>query len=788
LDKPETLKPNSIEPAPERLRILIVLNLEWNPRLGAVRVYMELAEQWRSAGHLVEHFSLSDAFPGAHGARAGFALRQLFFAYRAAAFVRKNAARFDVVDALIGSLAASKKKLGFDGLLVARSVGLYRLYDRFEKSAHRRWPGRRQGKFFGKIFYTLIRRWLMKASDAAVQHADLINLPNEEEANCLRREIGRDRPIVIQPYGLTPERRRALWNGAASPAVRLGQKKISFIGMWAARKGSHDWAQIIRLVRQEIPEAQFRFLGTMVDEETIRADLGLKSSSGIELISEYSPTDLPKLLFDCAVGAFPSHIEGFGLAILEQLAAGIPTVAFDIAGPRDILAKHLPELLIPSGDVEAFAGALCKILTLETTAYEKLSERSAETVTLFDWTKIANETLHAYRDLLLRQASQPILFVQPFSLGAAGGGSRILRALLEDAPTPWHSVYCSPKRSKPWPNETHLPSRPFWGKIETSRLAALPKMTMSIFAPGFRRRLKQFCKQLKARAIHAVPHSGIDFSHAQAVADELSLPFFISLHDDLAYTAAHEVTPALRESAMRNAWLNASARFVISEALGREYSRRYGERDYQIVTDGLKESRPNVNKREPGVFRIYFMGLFHLAYEQNLRGLLDGIALFECERPDLRITVTCRCEYVRPHVFRGTDRLKVLPFASETQIERDLEHADLLYLPMPFGAEHENFARYSISTKMVTYVGSGVPILYHGPTTSAAFDLLNRHHAAIFVTSLDPAEIAQVLGQISNEAPAAVAANALALARREFKLPDQTRKFWGTISRYVPVR
>jgi len=788
LDKSETLNPATTGPAPKPLRILIVLNLEWNSRLGAVRVYMELGEQWGAAGHLVEHFSLSDAFPGAHGARGGFAVRQLLFACKAAAFVKKNAARFDVIDALIGSLPASKRKLGFGGLLVARSVGLYRLYDRFERSAHQRWPRRSRGKFFGRIFYTLTRRWLTAASNDAVRHADLINVPNEEEADCLRAEIGAHKQIIVRPYGLTAERRRALLQATASAEVRLARKKISFIGMWAARKGARDWAQLIRRVRQEIPDAHFCLLGTMVDADTIFSDVAFESFSGIELISEYSPVDLPKLLSDCAVGAFPSYVEGFGLAVLEQLAAGIPTVAFDIAGPRDILRDRLPELLVPSGDIEALASMLCKILRLDLVAYEKLFERSAEAAAEFSWAQIADDTLCAYRDRVAALAQNPILFVQPFSLGAAGGGSRILRALLENAPMKWHSVCCSPRRPKPWPNETHLPSRPFWGKIETSRLAMFPKMTMSIFAPGFRRRLREFCKRSNACAIHAIPHSGIDFAHAQAVAHELSLPFFISLHDDLAYTAAAGVRPALREPAMRHAWLDADARFVISEPLGREYSRRYGARDYQIVSDGINDLRPHANRSEPGVLRIYFMGLFHLAYERNLGALLEGISIFEREHSPTTVHVTCRCEYIRPHIFKGSDAVKVLPFASEAQIGRDLQRADLLYLPMPFGAEHENFARYSISTKMVTYVGSAVPILYHGPTTSAAFDLLYRHRAAIFVTSLDVHEIGGALAEIARGAGAKIAANALALARREFMLADQTQKFWRTITRFVGVQ
>jgi hypothetical protein len=84
---------------------------------------------------------------------------------------------------------------------------------------------------------------------------------------------------------------------------------------------------------------------------------------------------------------------------------------------------------------------------------------------------------------------------------------------------------------------------------------------------------------------------------------------------------------------------------------------------------------------------------------------------------------------------------------------------------------------------MVTYAGSGVPILYHGPATSAAFDLLNRNEAAVFVTSLEPSEIAAAFSGLTAQRRAEVSASALALAEREFMLVDQTRKFWGAFSK-----
>src|SRR6186713_1692524 len=107
---------------PRRLRILTVLNLDWNPHLGAARVYVELSDQWRAAGHEVERFSFSEAFPKTHRSSRDYAIRQALFPARAASFVKDNAGRFDVIDALVGSLTISKRALGFDGLLVARSI------------------------------------------------------------------------------------------------------------------------------------------------------------------------------------------------------------------------------------------------------------------------------------------------------------------------------------------------------------------------------------------------------------------------------------------------------------------------------------------------------------------------------------------------------------------------------------------------------------------------------------------------------------------------------------------
>lgn len=385
----------SIETRP--LRILIVVNLPWDPRLGATRVWIELANEWTAAGHLVEKFCLTDAFPTPASSSGVSAIRALLFPARAAAFIRNNGQRFDVIDALVGTLPFSKTSLRFRGLLVARSVGLYRLYEEFEKHAAKRWPRRERGKLIGRIFYRFFNKRIRAAAEASVNHCDLLNLPNSDELVCVREEMRLTRPVMVQPYGLAAELATALAAAAATPERRLHARKVCFLGTWGVRKGSGDWPRIIDHVRATVPEVRFLFLGTMMEPISVLQELNEAHRGSVEVVPKFEPDELPRLLSECTVGAFPSYVEGFGLAVVEQLAAGLPTVAYDAPGPRDIMRDTLPELLTRAGDVDAFSMGIIRILESEEDGYRALAERSLATADRFSWRQIAEATIDEYR-------------------------------------------------------------------------------------------------------------------------------------------------------------------------------------------------------------------------------------------------------------------------------------------------------------------------------------------------------------------------------------------------------
>lgn len=377
------------------LRILAIVNLPWDARLGAARVWIELSKEWEKAGHQVERFCLTDAFPKNRNSRLSSALRQILFPVRAAAYVRRNAGRFDVIDSLIGCLTASKASLGFEGLLVARSVGLYRLYDKFLELHRSHWPPQPKGRWFGRILHNFLAWRARKDSDKSVRYCDLLNVPNEEEKSELETDSQVRARIIVESYGLTHEFRSALAAAAAPAAERLAERTICFIGMWTPRKGSLDWRKIIGLIGRRHPTAKFVFLGTMFDDMVVRADIG--SDTQVVCHRNFTEDELPSLLSRCTVGLFPTYIEGFGLAVLEQLAAGLPVIAYDVPGPHHILHSMRASLLVPAGDVPALSARALDILELDTESYKKLSKDCIALVQSYRWEEIADNTIRRYQ-------------------------------------------------------------------------------------------------------------------------------------------------------------------------------------------------------------------------------------------------------------------------------------------------------------------------------------------------------------------------------------------------------
>lgn len=376
------------------LRILIMTHIPLRRELGGTRVQLELAEIWAQQGHQIEFFDRDRALP--HTSLTLWStLTQPQFSRLAREFVRKQGDKFDLIDAHQGNLPFTKADLRFSGLLVARSVGLHAWYAQFNRSRQmhqgQSWKGRIvQGLLAWRDREESQRCW------RSYQTADLLNLPNPEEKAYLDHYLGTAGKSYVFPFGLTPERQQNLEKHGISPANRLRSPTVVFIGTWSPRKGAQDWRTIILTVRDRVPAARFLFLGTGLAAAKIHAELQLPTP-GIEIVPYYNSEALPRLLATATVGAFPSYVEGFGFAVLEKLAAGIPTIAYAAAGPKSILARQHADCVVPIGDRAALSRKIIDILHLKPSLYAQLAQSCQTTAKRFNWHAIARDTLTTYQ-------------------------------------------------------------------------------------------------------------------------------------------------------------------------------------------------------------------------------------------------------------------------------------------------------------------------------------------------------------------------------------------------------
>lgn len=376
-----------------------------------------------------------------------------------------------------------------------------------------------------------------------------------------------------------------------------------------------------------------------------------------------------------------------------------------------------------------------------------------------------------------------IAFIQPFGLNSTGGGSRILRSLLTDAPHKWFSVCTSP-HSPPRPCgdmvEYHLPVRPCFGRLERTRYGNLLSGTTPFFQRSFSTNLEGLLRRNACKAVHAIPH-GIEYWLGFQVARQMKLPYILNVHDEMEHTLRGRPDKSVCTGKLPIVWSKADERVVISEAMGLEYCRRYGARPFTVITDGISSFRTSARPRQSSQFRVYFAGLVAHSYEQNFRAFFGALAALDGATRGLKISFTCRGGLI-PWKDVPFSKVDILPWSSAPEIDQDLEKADFLYLPLPFEARFRALSRFSLSTKMITYLGSGLPIIFHGPPDSAAGELLARHGAAITIDTLDPQAIAR---RLTHDSPGAsrIVGKALELSRKRFCIDQIRARFWQIIDR-----
>lgn len=173
--------------------------------------------------------------------------------------------------------------------------------------------------------------------------ADLIIANSEATASGISGN-----PIVVYPGVKVPPRRRPRVD-TSSPIVRIG-----VAARLAPVKGIEHLIAAAKLLEREFPKLILEIAGTGVDRPRLHGQaIAAEIADRVRFIGWKD--DITALMSEWDVYVQPSLAEGFGIAALEAMAAGLPVVATRVGGLCELVEDGTTGWLVNAGDPKALA-------------------------------------------------------------------------------------------------------------------------------------------------------------------------------------------------------------------------------------------------------------------------------------------------------------------------------------------------------------------------------------------------------------------------------------------------
>ncbi len=139
------------------------------------------------------------------------------------------------------------------------------------------------------------------------------------------------------------------------------KKEIITIGRLSPEKGHSALIKAFAMISNEYNNYNLTIYGEGIcrsELENMVMDLGLQD----RIYLPGTTKDTWKVLSDASLFILPSKTEGFPNALCEAMAVGLPVVATDCFGSRDIVCHEEDGLLVPIDDINALANAMKRLL------------------------------------------------------------------------------------------------------------------------------------------------------------------------------------------------------------------------------------------------------------------------------------------------------------------------------------------------------------------------------------------------------------------------------------------
>jgi glycogen synthase len=216
------------------------------------------------------------------------------------------------------------------------------------------------------------------------------------------------RQQLIDRYHADPRKVRVIYN-AVRPSERLEHidptaRVVLYVGRLAAMKGVDTFLKAAARVVTVVPDVLFVIAGEGPEYPrliALAARLGI--GERVMFLGKVSDEEREILLAGASIFVLPSVVEPFGIAALEAMAAGVPTIISRTSGVAEISSSTFR---VDFWDVEEFASRIAELLEYPTLR-ATMGEQGRWEALREGWPERARETVAVYLEAM-RAAGVPI--------------------------------------------------------------------------------------------------------------------------------------------------------------------------------------------------------------------------------------------------------------------------------------------------------------------------------------------------------------------------------------------
>jgi glycosyltransferase involved in cell wall biosynthesis len=252
----------------------------------------------------------------------------------------------------------------------------------------------------GHVFITsswrnrVLRPLVSLAYRYVFRHSQIIFQNPDDRGDFLRLAlIDENRSYLIRGSGVDTE----FFRPAAGPRADR-PPTVLMVARLLREKGVREFVEAAAIVRERLPQVRFLLAGD--------SDPGNPSSIGLDVVAEWKKkrdvtflghrSDIRDLTRNADLAVLPSYREGMPKSLLEAAACGLPLVATDVPGCREIVLHNENGLLVPPRDSHGLAEAIVELLE-DRERREAMGRRSREMACeLFSLDRVIRETMQVY--------------------------------------------------------------------------------------------------------------------------------------------------------------------------------------------------------------------------------------------------------------------------------------------------------------------------------------------------------------------------------------------------------